>query len=64
MDAPNSSDRRELIRKLESGGQRMLAARDRVRRYFSQEAIAGTEPNAAEVVGQGSTTDGQADDAR
>jgi len=32
--------------------QRMLAARDRVRRYFSREAIAGTDPDAAEVIGE------------
>jgi len=31
--------------------QRMLAARDRVRRYFSPEAMAETNPESAEVVG-------------
>ena len=53
MDTPNSYDRRKLIRKLESGAhQRMLAARDRVRRYFSPEAIAEPDPDEAEVIGQ------------
>lgn len=52
MDTPNSSDRRKLIRKLESGGQRMLAAGNCVRRYFSPEAIAEPDPDAAEVIGQ------------
>ncbi len=31
--------------------QRMLAARDRVRRYFSPEAMAETDLESAEVVG-------------
>ena len=34
--------------------QRMLAARDRVRRNFSPESMADTDPESAEVVG-GST---------
>lgn len=64
MDTPNSSNSPKADPKLESIGQRMLTARDRIRRYFSQEAIAGTDPDAAEVIGQGSTADGKADDAR
>ncbi len=31
--------------------QRMLDARDRVRRYFSPEVLAETNPSSAEVVG-------------
>jgi hypothetical protein len=30
----------------------MLAARDRVRRYFSPEAAAGSDPDEVEVIGQ------------
>lgn len=32
--------------------QRMLAARDRIRRYFSPEVVAGTNSDDAEVIGQ------------
>jgi hypothetical protein len=36
--------------------ERMLAARDRIRRYFSPDVVAGIDPDEAEVVGGSAPT--------
>lgn len=53
MEVQKSSDSQASAGEPENvARQRMLAARDRVRRYFSLDAIAGTDAEVAEVVGQ------------